>query len=67
MAVAVDQCGVEEVDTGVAGDVERAQGFVVVRADPHGLANAPGAVADVADSESGLAEVAVVHGRSALF
>src|SRR5580700_3827511 len=62
VAVAISQRGVEEVDTRITRSGKRAQGFFVVGANPHGFANAPGAVADVADLDSRLTEAAVLHG-----
>src|ERR1019366_5965295 len=61
VSIAVGERGVEEVDAGIARGGERAQGFVVSGADPHGFADAPGTVADVADLDSGFSEVAVLH------
>ena len=59
--VAVAERRVDEVQPEVDGPVQRAQRFVVVGADPHRLADAPRAVADLGDLEAGPAQSSIVH------
>src|SRR6185503_15056243 len=60
--VAVGERGVDEVDAEVDGAVERLDRLVVVGASPLRAADAPGAVADLRDLESGCSKRAMLHG-----
>ena len=62
VAVAVAEGGVDEVQPEIDRAVQRSQRLVVLRPDPRALADAPGAVADLGDLESCVAELAKVHG-----
>jgi hypothetical protein len=62
VAVAVGERRVDEGQSEVDRAVQRAQRRVVVGADPHALADAPGAVADLGHLDAGVAKLAVVHG-----
>ena len=61
VAVAIGERGIDQVDAQFDGAAQRGQRFVVRAAEPLLAADAPGAVADVADFEAGPAEFAILH------
>ena len=61
MSIAIGQRGIDQVDAELDGAAQRLEGFIVVAAEPLLAADAPGAVADVADLEVGPAEFAILH------
>src|SRR5581483_3006794 len=58
---AVDQRGVDEVQAEFEGALQSSDRFVIGAAEPHLSADAPGAVADLADLDAGPAEYACSH------
>ena len=62
LALAVAAGGVDEVHAEVQGPVQRTDGLVLARAEPGGLADAPGAVADLRHGQSAASQFATAHG-----
>ena len=61
VTLAVRHRGVDEVEPKLDGASKRAQGLVVIAAQPLLAADAPGAVSDLADFDVGAAEFSIVH------
>ena len=61
VSVAVDERGVDEIHAQFDGAMERGEGLLIGRANPHGAADTPGAIADFAHFEIGLAQPPVFH------
>jgi hypothetical protein len=61
VAVAISQRRINEVQAEIDGPMERFSGFVIVGADPLGAADAPSAIADLADFKICSAQFAVSH------
>jgi len=59
LAFSVSPCGVKKIATQIHGQLHRSQRLLIVRAAPS--AHSPQSLGDVADVESGTAELAVFH------
>ena len=59
MAFAIGERGVDQIEAEVDGAAEGLEGLIIRAAEPLLAADAPGAVADLADFEVGPAEFAV--------
>ena len=61
VAVVVSKSGVDEVKTEIDGTLEGGEAADVVASEPLFATDAPGSVADLADFNSGLSELAIFH------